>query len=110
VVQIYKCHKEKIKNPFSVGIAIPPLFFRTGITVLEDLRTGIPGFTEVWKIIFFVEKCPEHNLFRAKNMRYYTLLEIVKFPFTKVFKILINRFNGVILALFSNLRTKISFA
>jgi hypothetical protein len=34
-----------------VGFAIPALFFRTGITVLEDLRTGIPvlepGFTVV---------------------------------------------------------------
>jgi hypothetical protein len=32
-----------------IGFAIPALFFRTGITVLEDLRTGIsvpePGFT-----------------------------------------------------------------
>jgi hypothetical protein len=34
-----------------LGFAIPALFFRTGITVLEDLRTGIPvpepGFTVV---------------------------------------------------------------
>jgi hypothetical protein len=58
------------------------------------------------KNLFFVEKCPEHNCFRTKNMRYYTLLEIVKFPLTIFFKTLINRFNCVTLALFSNFRTK----
>jgi hypothetical protein len=67
-----------------VGFAIPALFFRTGITVLEDLRT--------------VEKCAGTLLFSCQKYEIKRLSQNSEVPFDKSYiKILFNRYNGVIL-------------
>jgi hypothetical protein len=45
-----------------LGFAIPALFFRTGITVLENLRTGIPVPEQKYEKTFFSSKNPRTYL------------------------------------------------
>jgi hypothetical protein len=52
ILPYFPCNpKTKVRLEVLLGFAIPALFFRTGITVLEDLRHEIPvpepGFTVV---------------------------------------------------------------